>query len=248
MDENLLLYCLIGTGETVRAVTADRAGAQVRDDFTCFPSVAERSLRMNAEILALVPFILFAAVMTGTPGPNNAMVTVSAARIGARRTMPLVLGITMGTALMFVAMAFGLHALLARLPVLDGVLRVLAAGVLVWIAWKILNAGPLDASDERPLLGYVGGAAFQWVNPKAWAITGSAATIYLPVPAGALDIGVHALLLCAVGTCLVSLWALLGAALRGPLSRPSFARVFNTSMALLLVVSTLPVLLGTHAG
>ena len=199
---------------------------------------------MNADLVALAPFVLFAAVMTGTPGPNNAMVTVSAARIGARRTMPLVLGITCGVALMFVAMAFGLHALLAGAPVLDGALRVLAAAVLLWIAWKILNAGPLDATDERPLLGFVGGAGFQWVNPKAWAITGSAATIYLPVPAATVDIVVHALILAAVGTCLVSLWALLGAALRRPLERPAFARVFNATMALLLVAATLPVLLG----
>jgi len=202
---------------------------------------------MSPEIAALVPFVLFSAVMTGTPGPNNAMVTVSAARIGARRTMPLVLGITSGTALMFVAMALGLHALLAGVPALGNVLRVLAAVVLLWIAWKILNAGPISTGDERPLLGFAGGAGFQWINPKAWAITGSAATVYLPVAATAGDIGLHAIILGAIGTCLVSLWALLGAALRQSLARPMFARVFNAAMALLLVAATLPVLLDGDA-
>ena len=54
----------------------------------------------------------------------------------------------------------------------------------------------------------------------------------------------HAVLLIAVGTTLVSLWALAGAALRAPLARPGFARGFNAAMAALLVTATLPVLLG----
>ena len=199
---------------------------------------------MIAALAELLPFLGFAAVMTGTPGPNNAMVTASAARVGARRTMPLVLGITLGVALMFVAMALGLQAMLDRAPAFEGLMRALAAIVLLWIAWKILRAGPLTGDDERPLLGFLGGAGFQWVNPKAWAITGSAATLYLPVGSGGAEIGLHAALLTAVGTCLVSLWALLGAALRGPLARPGFARAFNASMAVLLVAATLPVLLG----
>ena len=96
---------------------------------------------MIAPLAELLPFLGFAAVMTGTPGPNNAMVTASAARVGARRTMPLVLGITLGVALMFVAMALGLHALLGRAPALEGLMRAVAAVVLLWIAWKILRSG-----------------------------------------------------------------------------------------------------------
>ena len=193
---------------------------------------------------ALLPFLAFAAVMTGTPGPNNAMVTASAARVGVRRTMPLVLGITLGVGLMFVAMAYGLHTLLARMPVLDGVLRLLATAALCWIAWRILTAGPLVAGDERPLLGFAGGAGFQWLNPKAWAMTGSAATLYLPAAATLPDILVRALVLVLIGIALVSLWAVLGATLREPLRRPGFAKVFNAAMALLLMAATLPVLLG----
>ena len=201
-------------------------------------------LTPTGSLSSLLPFLAFAAVMTGTPGPNNAMVTASAARVGARRTMPLVLGIVIGVGLMFVAMAFGLHALLVRLPILDTALRALAAAALLWIAWKILRAGPVSGDDERPLLGFLGGASFQWINPKAWAMTASAATVYLPAPASVTAIALHALLLSLVGVCLVSLWSLLGEALRRPLGRPSFARLFNAAMALLLLAATLPALLG----
>ena len=106
------------------------------------------------------------------------MVTVSGARVGVARTPPLTLGITGGVALMFVAMAIGLGALLERAPWLSTALRVASATLPAWIARKILTAGPLDPDDERPLLGWMGGAAFQWVDPKAWAMTGSAATLH----------------------------------------------------------------------
>jgi len=189
-------------------------------------------------------FLLFAMVMTGTPGPNNAMATVSGARIGLRRTLPLVVGMAAGFALMFVAMAIGLDALLQNSSWLRPFLRIASIVCVTWIAWKLLNAGILDADDDRPLLGWVGGAAFQWINPKAWIMTGSAATLYLPPTPGAWDIGFRAVMLFVTGFVLVSTWGAFGSLLRGLLESPAFARSFNAAMAFLLLASTLPILLG----
>ena len=172
------------------------------------------------------------------------MVMVSGARVGAARTLPLTLGISGGVALMFVAMAVGLHALLERAPWLALALRVASAALLGWIAWRILTAGPLDPDDERPLLGWAGGAAFQWVNPKAWAMTGSAATLHLPPSPDAWSVAWHAATLFGAGVVLVGAWSAFGRLLRGPLASPTFARGFNAAMAALLLASTLPVLLG----
>ncbi len=48
----------------------------------------------------LGPLVLFAAAMCLTPGPNVVMVTASAANFGFRRTIPQMLGITLGFAVM----------------------------------------------------------------------------------------------------------------------------------------------------
>ena len=53
----------------------------------------------------LGPLILFAAAMCLTPGPNVVMVTASAANFGFRRTIPQILGITIGFAIMIMAAA-----------------------------------------------------------------------------------------------------------------------------------------------
>ena len=58
--------------------------------------------------MLLGPLILFAAVMALTPGPNVIMVTASAANFGFTRTIPQVIGITIGFFLLFMTAGLGL--------------------------------------------------------------------------------------------------------------------------------------------
>ena len=53
-------------------------------------------------------FVVFAAVMAFTPGPNNIMLLSSGVTYGLRRTVPHVLGVTFGFAFMVGAVGFGL--------------------------------------------------------------------------------------------------------------------------------------------
>ena len=191
----------------------------------------------------LLQFLVFVVVMTGTPGPNNAMATVSGARVGVAGTLPLILGVSAGVAVMFAAVALGLGELLQRLPELTLALRVIATAFLLWIAWRILTAGPVTGGGDERLLGFVGAAAFQWINPKAWAFTGSAATLYLGPDAPLSSVALAALVMALAGIALVSLWAAFGSLFRARLRSARFARVFNALMAALLVAATVPVLL-----
>jgi len=52
-------------------------------------------------------FILFAAVMFFTPGPNNIMVMSSGLTYGFRRTLPHIAGVTIGFAFMVGAVGLG---------------------------------------------------------------------------------------------------------------------------------------------
>lgn len=61
-----------------------------------------------SDLGVLLPFLMFAIVMTGTPGPNNLMVLMSGARVGVLRTMPLVCGIALGIGLQLAIVGSGL--------------------------------------------------------------------------------------------------------------------------------------------
>ena len=70
--------------------------------------------------------IMFAFVMSATPGPNNIMLLASGAQFGYRRTLPHIVGIGVGVALLITSVLLGLGALFGLYPPLYTVLSGLA--------------------------------------------------------------------------------------------------------------------------
>ncbi len=188
---------------------------------------------------------LFAAAMAFTPGPNNIMVTASGVNFGFTRTIPHILGITIGFVVLLAACAAGLGAIFAAYPPLQIVLKVAGAIYLLWLAWKIATAAPAANDDVRVAkpISFIQAALFQWVNPKAVVAALSAIAIYAR-PAHWLTDLVLLLAVFAVATILaVATWTGFGVALRRVLSDPKHARIFNIAMALLLVASIVPMVI-----
>ncbi len=194
---------------------------------------------MTADLL--LAFTGFAFSSSITPGPNNTMLLASGANYGFRRTVPHLAGVTLGFAAMFVLVAAGLGQLFAALPQLYFVLRYAGALYLLWLAWKIARAGSVEPGKAagRPFTLWQA-AAFQAVNPKAWIIIVGAVTVYLPAHAFGPDLMALALALVAVSVPCTSVWASGGTVLRPLLRHPARARLFNISMAALLVLSLMP--------
>ena len=70
----------------------------------------------------LLAFITFAFVTSVTPGPNNMMLLASGVNFGLRRSIPHMLGISLGFMLLVTATGLGLGQLFERVPVLHEVL------------------------------------------------------------------------------------------------------------------------------
>ena len=124
-------------------------------------------------------------------------------------------------------------------------LRIVGAAYLLWLAWRIANAGPLQ--DRRPggrPFTFWQAAAFQWVNPKAWLLVVGGVSTYAPRDGFARNVAVLAVLLGLVNLPSLGVWAGFGTVLRPLLSDPRRARAFNVTMALLLVASLVPLLAG----
>jgi len=190
------------------------------------------------EQTTLAALSAFALVSSITPGPNNMMLMASGANFGLRRTVPHALGVGIGFTLMIILVGVGLMGLFDMFPVLNIVLKVVSVAYLLWLAWKIANAGA-PGNGESPRgkpMSFLQAVMFQWVNPKAWSMALSAIALYAP------DRNFAAILLVAVIFGLInlpstSIWAVMGVSLRGWLSSPGRLRVFNWTMAALLVGS-----------
>ena len=191
----------------------------------------------------LIPaLVAFAFATSATPGPNNLMLMASGANFGLRRTVPHALGVSLGHAFMVAAMGLGLAAAFEAVPWALTALKVVSALYMLWLAWRIANAAAPEAraGSGRPMT-FLEAAAFQWVNPKAWAMALGAVALYAADGAVASVLAVAAVF-AAVNLPSVSVWAALGTQLRRWLTSPGRLRAFNWTMAGLLVASLYPVL------
>lgn len=195
---------------------------------------------MTADLL--LALVAFAFVTSITPGPNNIMLMTSGANFGFRRTLPHMAGVALGFVFMAAAVGLGLVGLFEAWPASHAVLKAASVAYLLWLAWKFAHAAPPEGRGEagRPMT-FLQAAAFQWVNPKAWAMALTAVTAYAPGQGAAAVLTVAAVF-GAVNLPSVGAWALAGQAMRRFLSTPARLRAFNWTMAGLLVASLWPVL------
>ena len=190
----------------------------------------------------LVALLGFAFATSVTPGPNNMMLLASGANFGFRRTVPHMLGISLGHALMVFLLGMGLAQVFHRIPAANTVLKVLSVAYMLWLAWKIAHAGaPKEGQAEGRPLTFLQAAAFQWVNPKAWAMALTAVTVYAEGGTW-IAMAVVAAVFACVNLPSVSVWAYAGQQLRRWLTTDRRLTVFNWTMAVLLVASLWPVL------
>jgi threonine/homoserine/homoserine lactone efflux protein len=185
----------------------------------------------------MIAFFLFAVAAAVTPGPSNVMVMNAGARAGVVGGLPCLAGVVAGMALMMGAAGVGLGTLLRAWPAALAALKWTGSLFLLWLAWKVASAPPMAQARGGDPIGFWKALAFQWVNPKSWIVSVSAAGTF-GGDAGALE---RALALAAVfalaaaPSCAV--WLAFGAALQRWLVDARRARIFNVAMGIALAAS-----------
>ena len=187
-------------------------------------------------------FALLAFVATVTPGPNNLMLMAAGANFGFKRAVPHMTGIVIGVTILTFLIGAGLMALFEAFPALGIVLKIASTAYLLWLAVKIATAKPAASNEtsSEPMT-LMEAAAFQWVNPKTWAMALSAITLYAPSHSLS-SVAIIAAVFAAVCFPAISVWTWLGTLMNKWLSSPVKLRAFNVTMALLLIASLYPVL------
>lgn len=188
-----------------------------------------------------VAFLLFSVAAAGTPGPSNALLTATGANVGVVRGLPCLFGVSAGMGLMMFVVAFGLGSVIVHHPVvLEGV-KWCGAAVLGWLAWKIATSARAGITASGPPVGFLGAAAFQWINPKSWLVCASAAATFLEDGAsGALAQSAAfglAFMAASLPSCLP--WLAFGAVLQRVLRSERARRIFNVAMGALLAASVI---------
>ncbi len=189
--------------------------------------------------------LALAAVAAFTPGPNNALVANSGATFGLRRTWPHVFGIALGFPLMIFLVGFFLGGLFQSSTFLREALRWTGAAILLWLAWKIATSGGITGPGREPRpFTFVEAAAFQWINPKAWAMAIAITSQFIRPEAplaSALALGG---VFVVMGLTSATTWAVLGQAFTHWLTEAHHLRRFNIAMATVVAACVLLLFIG----
>jgi len=177
---------------------------------------------------------LFALVTTGTPGPNNIMLTSSGANFGFRKTIPHMAGVNLGLISLHLLMGLGLGAIFIQFPMLQNILKVLGSAYLLWLAWKMLGNSVAATRNTPQPLTMLQAASFQYVNPKAWVMA-IGANVSFSLAGDLYWVSVVAIIgaYFLVGPCTNTSWVMFGKAIGRYLSSPQRLKAFNIIMAVL---------------
>jgi threonine/homoserine/homoserine lactone efflux protein len=188
-----------------------------------------------------LPVTLFALVTSASPGPVNIVAAGSGVLFGLRRSLPQVVGASLGFALLMLMIGLGPGMVLARWGSFQTMLRWLGSVFLLYLAVQLHGASSTLATVSPTLTRpprCTDGLLAQWMNPKAWIVAATGVTSYaLPGADYTRSIVQMAALFFLVCLPSIGAWAGFGVAARHLLHSERALRRFNRVMAVALLLS-----------
>ena len=197
----------------------------------------------------MITFSLFSALlayyftMFVTPGPNNTMLTASGMKFGFYKTLPHLIGISLGHVFQISLTCFGLVNIFILYPQIQIYMNVLCFLYLIFLSWKMIGSFTVGRSETgRPLKLYEA-SLFQFINPKAWSIAVTVASGFFPSEEN-IFIGISFVTITAAVICFptISLWALFGSGLRKFVNNTKIKKTIEYLLAILLILTGLFIL------
>ena len=195
-------------------------------------------------IISIATFILTTHI---TPGSTNIILLSSVLNFGYKKTLPFMIANIISYPLMMSLTAFGLGIFLIEHPTIMLILKITGLIYLCYMAWKIATTNnSIDdnksAQNSVPFT-FIQGFIYPFLNPKAWIVYTSAISIYVTsVDKSFLQIGVIVLFIFVSMIIATFLWSVGGIAIKKLLKNDKFLKKLNISMAVLLILSVLPIL------
>lgn len=187
---------------------------------------------------------LFTVASSATPGPNNILVMTSGVNFGVKRSLPVFCGICVGFALMLLLVGIGFGQVFELFPGLHTLIKVVGVGYLLYLAWVVAgSSSSFKSNEQQQPLTFLNGALFQWVNAKAWIVaTGAVAAFTASGDEHFMQVVLVAGTFLVLSFPSVGIWLFFGSWLKKYLKSTTNQKIFNITMAGLLVISVLPVM------
>lgn len=187
-----------------------------------------------------IPLLVFVFAGLFSPGPNVVMLTASGARFGFGRTLPHLLGVPVGTAIVAAVSGFGIGTSLLSIPALKLVFQLLAAAWILWLAYKTARAGRLGrTADQDKPFSFIQAITFQAVNPKVWAVAIAAAAGFGGDLTPSMDAARLSAVFLGLNLFVCFFWTTTGHLLSNLLQSERTWRIFMLTMAFIMACTVI---------
>ena len=187
--------------------------------------------------------LLLCVIQSGTPGPNNIMLTASGKNFGYVKTIPHMLGVIFGFLSLLIVLSLGLITIFNQYPIVQETLKFIGSCYLLYLAYRIYSSdNTKDQSRSKPIT-FIESSLFQYVNPKGIMMGITTISIFTDFKnyesINSYNEGMVFILLAftVANVFAVLAWTSVGVFLDNFIKSRKAIKRFNTVMAILLVLT-----------
>jgi threonine/homoserine/homoserine lactone efflux protein len=190
---------------------------------------------MHPEIFSIALFWFVAAY---TPGPNNVVASYSGFNFGIAKTIPHILGVTLGFTSLVLFLTIGLINIFKLFPIIQLIIKYMGTLFLLYLAYKIaFSRGSNEVKKENPVK-FIETFFFQYLNPKGVSVAIIVVSTYVELGANYINYATQVVLLAFIfSSTSITLWTFIGKFLRKFATNEKFIKQFNYVMSGLLLLS-----------
>ena len=190
---------------------------------------------MHPEIISICLFWFVTAI---TPGPNNIVASYSGFNFGIKKTIPHILGVTLGFTALIISLIIGLINIFKIYPNIQEVLKYLGTLFLLYLAFKISFSSSDNSSNSENPVKFIETFLFQFLNPKGVIVGIIVVSTYIQVDENYVNYSLQVIILALLfSVTSITSWTLVGRFLRKFATNEKFIKYFNYAMSVLLILS-----------
>ena len=190
---------------------------------------------MHPEILSIA---LFWFVTAYTPGPNNVVASYSGFNFGIIKTIPHILGVTLGFTSLVIFLSIGLINIFKLFPIIQVIIKYLGTIFLIYLAYKIASATASDDTKKDNPVKFIETFLFQYLNPKGVMVAIIVVSTYVELGENYVNYATQVVFLAFLfSSTSITLWTFIGKFLRKFATNDKFIKYFNYAMSGLLLLS-----------
>jgi threonine/homoserine/homoserine lactone efflux protein len=186
----------------------------------------------------LFGYLIYASLMSITPGPNNLMLLSYGKAYGFNNSKNVMLGIFLGFFLMLCLAGYGITNIITSNPTAGLVLKIIGSLWMLYLAFILRKLSVEIEPGKKAAIGFGQAFSMQFVNMKAWVMAISGASAFLPQSNNIhLNVFVYAISFGLVGIPCMIIWLKMGDVITKMFKSENANQILGYTMFSLMIIS-----------